>query len=46
MIIDFRVRPPYKSLGEGALWNLERRRSFAKRFGQGSSSCREEKPMD
>lgn len=46
MIIDFRVRPPYKSLGEGALWNLERRRSFAKRFGQGISSSIEEKSMD
>ena len=46
MIIDFRVRPPYKSLGEGALWNLERRKSFAARFGKGISPSIEEKSMD
>ena len=46
MIIDFRVRPPYKSMAEGALWNMERRRSFAKRFGKGVSDSIEKKSMD
>lgn len=46
MIIDFRVRPPYKSLGEGALWNLERRLSFAARFGKGLSPSIEQRSME
>ncbi len=46
MIIDFRVRPPYKSLGEGALWNLERRQSFAKRFGKEIAESTKQKSME
>ena len=46
MIIDFRVRPPYKSLGEGALWDLPRRESFAARFGCGISASIRERSMD
>ena len=46
MIIDFRVRPPYKSMAEGALWNMDRRRSFAARFKKGISESIEQKSMD
>lgn len=46
MIIDFRVRPPYKSLGQGALWNIERRKWFAHKFGQGISPSIEQLSME
>jgi len=46
MIIDFRVRPPYKSLGEGALWNIERRKWFSHKFGMGISPSIEQLSMD
>lgn len=46
MIIDIRVRPPFKSIKEHYLFNTARRKSFASRFGLGISPSIEEKSMD
>lgn len=46
MIIDFRLRPPYKTLGLDPLWIPERREGFNYHWRKGSSESIEMKSME